>query len=74
MHFNVCSVCMQFYLGREGACEDGSVIGDVILPAWADSSHEFIHMHREVYTRTYMYLHAYTYQYVSLGSVQCEPV
>ena len=48
---------MQLYLGREGACEEGSVIGDVILPAWADSSHEFIHMHREVYTHTYMYIY-----------------
>jgi WD40 repeat protein len=44
----------NFYLGREGACEDGSVIGDVILPAWADSSHEFIHMHREALESEYV--------------------
>ncbi len=39
---------LQFDLGRRGACGDGEEIGDVSLPPWASSTHEFVHMHREV--------------------------
>ena len=38
----------QFNLGREGACEEGDVISDVVLPPWAATPYEFIHLHREV--------------------------
>ena len=37
------------------------MIGDVELPPWADSAHEFIHLHREV-GHTYIhvvYIHMY---------------
>ena len=37
-------------MGRDEHCEEeeNALIGDVVLPPWASSAHQFIHTHREV--------------------------
>ena len=47
INFLLILFCLQFELGRGGACGEGEEIGDVVLPPWASSLHEFVHMHRE---------------------------
>ena len=52
IYWQVCMLflnLLQFNLGREGPCDEGGVIDDVRLPPWAQSAHDFIRIHREVW-------------------------